>query len=293
MKFAPKTISAVLFRVLLFASGCAILCPAGRAAPLAKGQLLPELRLKNGTTLHEVTVVAVGSTTVIAKWTGGQGSIRLALLPDELRAGLAPAAPERAAAPVPPPTAGPAGTGSQVPSVEIPTEIKLTNGFVMHQSRVVRWQPEGVLVDYQGGTVLVLFINISPEQRAIFSARKDEALTQQAKADSRSASAQDTSVRDSEAQKAEEARAREQAEAKAEEIKNGMSSHYLVKGMTKEQVKESFGVPPDDKGDTFFYLARGHDKYGNSADRTLIFKDGVLMGWRDMRDGEPNGAVEH
>jgi len=69
--------------------------------------------------------------------------------------------------------------------------------------------------------------------------------------------------------------------------------HYLVKGMSKQQAIQAFGKPPDDTGDSFFYILRGHDKYGNAADRTLNFKDGVLAGWRDMRDGEPAGAVDH
>jgi len=290
---APKAMSAMNFRVLLIASGCAFLCAIGQAAPVAKGQLLPELQLKNGTTLHAVTIVAVGSTTVIARWDGGQGSIRLALLPDGMTAGLAPVAPV-APPPAPAPAAVPPGTDSQLSSVELPTEIKLTNGFVMHQSTVVRWHADGVLVNYQGGTVLVMFKNIAPEQGVIFVARRDEALLRQSKEDARMAGAPpDPAAAEAQAKEAEEARTREQAEANIEEIKNGLSFHYLVKGMTKQQVKDSYGVPQEDRGDTYFYSYRGLDKYGNSASRTLLFKGEILAGWRDMREGEPGGAVEH
>jgi len=293
VKNAPKAMPAISLRVLLIAAGCAMLCAIGQGAPVAKGQHIPELRLKNGASLHDVTVVAVGSTTIIAKWDGGQGSIRLAQLPDDLTAGLAQAAPQ-VPPPAAPPAAVPAASDAKVSSMELPTEIKLTNGFVMHNSSVVRWQADGVLVNYQGGTVLVLFKNISPEQRAIFGARRDEAMTQQAKADARMAGApRDPAAAEAQAKQDEEAKARVQAEAKAEEIKNGMSFHYLVKGMTKDQVRESFGVPQEDHGDSYFYIARGLDKYGNSANRTLTFKDDILVGWQDMREGEPKGAVTH
>ena len=281
-----------LRRALLlgFAVAGPLLAVISQAAPYARGQLIPELKLRDGTVLHGVTVTAVGSATVLAKWDGGRGSLPLAQLPDDLRADLtravekpeAPPAPVNPGSPVPPPE-----------SLELPAEIKLTSGFVMRQSRVIRWQADAVVVQYLGGTVPVRFANIAPEQRAIFEARKDEELGRQARDDARKELGEDQAAQDEQARQIAETQERERAEQKAEDIKNGLSNHYLVKGMTKEQVILAFGRPPDDKGDIFFYVSRGHDKHGNSADRMLVFKDGILVSWRDQREQETGGAVEY
>lgn len=277
----------------LVATACLLLaCPRSWAGEYAKGKLIPEVRLMNGTVLHDVTVVAVGTTTLVAKWDGGRGSLLLSQLPPEMRAELAPpppapAAPAPAAA-APAPTADPAAA-----TAELPTEIKLTNGFVMHRSEIKRWEPASVLVSYQGGIVSVRYANIVPEQRAIFEARKDEAIARQARDDASVSAADDSAERAEAAQRAKEAQAQDAADRKAEEIRNGISFHYLVKGMTKADVKQAYGRPVDDHGDVFVYIARGHDKYGNSADRSLTFQDGLLTGWRDQREGDPDGAVQH
>jgi hypothetical protein len=178
-------------------------------------------------------------------------------------------------------------------TAELPTEIKLTNGFVMRKSKVTRWDTNSVLVTYQGGIVSVRFQNIAPEQRAIFEARKDEELVRQAKEDAASNAGQTNSARDERVRQEAEAADQDAAAKKAEEIRNGITFHYLVKGMTKDQVILAFGKPPEANGETFFYPSRGHDKYGNSADRMLLFKDGRLASWRDQREGEPAGAVDH
>lgn len=263
------------------------------AAQYARGKLIPELRLKNGTVLHGLTVTSVGSTTVMARWDGGMGTILLTQLPDEMRTDLTPVVAVKPPAPEAPAAAVPATVDPKLASAELPTEIKLTNGFVMHKSSVTRWDKTSVLVTYPGGVVTVQFKNITPEQRAIFEARKDEALANQAKADAGTLAGQAAASGDEQASQAKAEADRDEAEKKAEEIRNGLSFHYLVKGMTKEQVIQAFGLPPDPTSDTFFYILRGHDKHGNAADRTLTFKDGVLASWRDMREGEPAGAVDH
>ena len=265
--------------------GCLALGASACGAAYARGQLIPELRLKNGVTLHAVTVVAVGSTTVVARWDGGMGSILLTQLPDDMRAALTPVAtakPAPAAAPAP--EAAPEAVDPKLASAELPKDIKLTNGFVMHKSKVTRWASDSVLVSYQGGIVTVRWKNIVPEQRAIFEARKDEALTRQAKEDAEAGTAQPAATPEEQNHQADEARAAEEADRRAEEIRNGISFHYLVKGMTKDDVKQAFGKPQDDHGDSFLYPSRGHDKYGNSADRTLTFTNGLLTSWRDARD---------
>lgn len=289
---ASQTTTLRCVRTLLFALSCTVLCASGRGAHYARGQLIPEVRLKNGVMLHAVTIVAVGSTTVVARWDGGQGSILLTQLPDDLRTELAPVVAVKPA-PAPEPTPPSVAVDPKLASAELPSEIKLTNGFIMHQSKVTRWEPDSVLVSYQGGIVSVRWKNIVPEQRVIFEARKDEALARQAKEDAAAGSGQVTAARDDQNRQADEAHAAEEAEKKAEEIRNGVSFHYLVKGMNKAEVKQAFGKPIDDHGDNFLYPSRGHDKYGNSADRTLGFKDGLLTSWRDARDQEPDGAVEH
>lgn len=98
------------------------------------GTVVPEVKLSSGTVLHEVKVVAIGTTTIVASWTGGRGTILLSELPPEMRDGLtSAAAPKLAAtsAPIQPAAAGAA-------SVELPSDIRLTSGFVMHRSVVTR-----------------------------------------------------------------------------------------------------------------------------------------------------------
>ncbi len=291
VNFAPLLRRHIRLAVVAMAS-CLVVCPAVWAGQYAKGKLIPEVQLKNGTVLHDVTVVAVGSTSVVAKWDGGKGAIPFSQLPPEMRSELAPPAP--VAAPVSPVAASAApAIDPAAASAELPTDIKLTNGFVMHRSTIKRWDTNSVLVSYPGGVVSVRFSNIAPEQRAIFAARKDEALARQAKEDANVPTTDDTAAREEEARRAKEAQERDEADKKAEEIRNGISFHYLVKGMSKADVKQAYGHPVDDHGDVFVYLSRGHDKYGNSADRSLTFQDGHLTGWRDQREGDPDGAVQH
>ncbi len=278
---------------MLIAVTYAVCAAAGQGAPYARGRQIPEVRLRNGTVLHDVTVVAVGATTIIARWEGGKGSILLTQLPDEMRADLAPAVVKSPVAAATASGVAAAPADPKLATAELPTEIKLTNGFVMHKSSVTRWDTNAVLISYQGGIVSVRLKNISPEQRVIFEARKDEALARQAKEDANSSVGQGAASQDEKGKQAGDDAAREEAEKRAEEISNGLSFHYLVKGMTKQQVIQAYGRPPTDSGDTFFYVLRGHDKYGNAADRMLVFKDGLLASWRDQREGEPNGAVDH
>ena len=58
------------------------------AEPLAKGQSLPELRLKNGTVLHHVRIVAVDPGFIMANWDEGRGNIPAAVLSEEIRRAL-------------------------------------------------------------------------------------------------------------------------------------------------------------------------------------------------------------
>ena len=288
----PKT-GGPAFCALLLLSGFLLAGVTVQGATYVRGQMVPEVRLKNGKVYHGFAVVAVGSTSVVARWEGGQGSIPMAQLPDAMRVDLTPPPPKPVASAAAAPLTPAAPVDPKLASAELPTEIKLTNGFVMHKSTVKRWAEHSVLVNYQGGIVTVQFKYIIPEQRGIFEARKDEAMARQAKEDAYTSAGQEIIGRAEDAKQLQEAQAKEEAERLAEEITKGVSFHYLVKGMTKDDVKQAYGRPVDDHGDIFLYPSRGHDKYGNSADRALMFRDGRLIAWRDQREGEPDGAVDH
>ncbi|MEO6874069.1 MAG: hypothetical protein ABI222_04535, partial [Opitutaceae bacterium] len=88
MKNAPHARILSSLRVLLVLAGFVLIATSELHAQYARGQLIPEVKLKNGTVLHDVTVVAVGSTTVTARWAGGRGSLALAQLPPDMRAAL-------------------------------------------------------------------------------------------------------------------------------------------------------------------------------------------------------------
>ena len=69
--------------IILFILG--MLCSVGYAASYTIGTVITELKLKDGRTLHNVTVLRADTSLVMAKWEGGRGTINSALLPDEVR----------------------------------------------------------------------------------------------------------------------------------------------------------------------------------------------------------------
>lgn len=295
----------------------------------AKEGVIPEVKMKDGTVYYDFRILAVHERSIEARWRGmpenvplnqlspglqarlqgGRDNVARSQLPPELQDVLDPALPNSGAASAPAPAA-----------TDLPTAIKLTNGFVMQQSTVMRWNKGSVLVRYLGGTVPVQFNNIVPEQRAIFVARESAALAEQAKKDVEQAAANGKSAL---ADRGERARAMFEAgelevhtepppgmsreeiakiergtnppqpwdNPDPEAIKQAIANHQLVKGMTKEEVRQSIGVPQtgyEKNSATFIYLDRGRDKYGNHVDRILTFnQDDVLMEWFDKRDGAP------
>ncbi len=62
---------------------------------------------------------------------------------------------------------------------ELPTDIKLKNGFVMKDCTILLWHPEGVRVKYVGGIVPVRFKDMDPADRALIEPHKEAALKQQ------------------------------------------------------------------------------------------------------------------
>ena len=261
-------------------------------------RVIPEVKLMDGTQLHNMTVRAVASDYIVASWDGGQGDILLTQLPHELRDFLvfeAGRKPGTAAETKPGVTAG-AAVESRA-NLRMPTEIKLTNGFVMHRSVVVRWEEHAVLVKYPGGIVWTQFQNIAPEQRASFELRKAEALAAQAKADAAQASVDRAISNVESAQEAKKAKWKEEDEQQDAAIREGLAGHYLVRGMTKDQVRQVMGTPQmSDVKDslTFVYPNRGLDKHGAAATRYVQFNQQmILTGWNDQRDNDFSGAVQH
>jgi len=293
VKHAPCLCRFGLVRVAFVVLGFMVGATFALGANYERGQVIPEVKLKNGTVLHEFKVIGIGATAVVARWAGGQGSIALTQLPQEMQAALAPAAPPKPAVASAPTQQAVAGA----PSVEVPADIRLTNGFVMHRSVVTHWDEDAVVVSYQGGIVPVQLKNIVPEQRAIFEARKPEALARQAKLAAAQAVATNESSQLGQARQEREALQIEEAEQRAAAINRGVAERYLVKGMTKEQARQAYagrGRGEDNRNSSILiYGDQGVDKYGNSADRTLFFdQNGILTDWTDQRGNELEGAVQ-
>lgn len=61
-----------------------------------------------------------------------------------------------------------------------PTELKLTNGAVLHKCEVVRWKTDSVVVRHVGGTDPIRFANIAADQRAEVEAARKAAIDAQA-----------------------------------------------------------------------------------------------------------------
>ena len=299
----------------------------------AKEGMIPEVKMKDGTVYYDFRILAVHERSIEARWRGMPDSLPL---PPQLQARLQGARDNVARSQLPPelqealdPVVSKPGAASEpAPAVttDLPTAIKLSNGFVMQQSQVLRWNKGSVLVRYQGGTVPVPFNNIVPEQRAIFVAREPDALIEQAKEDVVQAAANSKSEL---IERGERARAKLEAgelevhtepppgmsradianmgrgpnppqpwdDPNPEAIQQAITNHQLVKGMTKEEVRQSIGVPQtgyEKNSATYIYLGRGRDKYGNHVDRILWFnQDDVLTEWFDKRDSAPMSEAIH
>lgn len=254
-----------------------------------------EIRLKDGRRLNEFVIRKVGANYIEAGWRGGGGRIEFDLLPPEVLSQLTmtasspPIAIESQEAS--PPEAPKLTPPRPHTEVHLPSDIKLTNGFVMHHATVTRWEEQAVLVSYQGGVVLVQFKNIVPEQRAIIEAGRAEALAAQAQMGVTQDTVDQAASKLEAVKQAKAAQWKEEDESNAEEISKGLRDHYLVKGMTKDQVKEAFGSPPSG---TIIYRGRGLDKLGAVADRYLEYDNqGILRGWVDQSGNDWTNAVYH
>lgn len=252
------------------------------AAKSELNQVIPEVRLKDGTVLREVTFVSVGGSSITGKWAGGRGSVPLAQLPDALRADLTAVVPAKPATP-----GSAAGTAAASPAnpavgdaINLPTEIKLTNGFIMHQAKVVSWQADAMMVNYVGGKVLVKMDNISPEQRGVFEAHKVLVYARQARINAAKA-ARKSGQPAGPVEMSEEER--------AAVITTAIARHELVVGMTKKEVFLAIGAPERTATDEtapdyayWFYPGKGRNEKGAPCDRIVGFNKGILDGWKDQ-----------
>ena len=275
-------------RALLTGLAIALGAQAGEAAQFQLQRPIPELRLKNGTVLHSVTFVSVGASSITGKWDGGRGSIAMTLLPDEVRTDLVPATVAKsvdAPMPTPAPAPAPNTVGEAAPDVlkvPLPTEIELTNGFIMHQCKVVSWQGDAMTVNYVGGKVLIQLANVVPAQRALFVAHRDAVYARHARIEAAKAG---KTLPPAPASR----------DAGSAPIKAGIAAHQLVLGMTQEQVRMAYGLPNQtfkDPAATEFeywaYSGRGLDTNGAACDRLVGFNRGILDGWTDKSPGGRN-----
>lgn len=274
------------YRALLLVVAFGLCEQTGWAARFALQQPIPEVQLKDGTVLHGVTFVSVGEASITGKWAGGRGSIPLALLPDDVRGDLAPAKAGKAAAA--PPSGTPGVAESTVEPGKLPTDIKLTNGFVMHQAKVVSWRADAMTVDYVGGKVLVKFDDVVPEQRMVFVAQKIEVFARHTRNEAARAANNSAPGVGGPPAPAAASGGPSASDMKAL-IQAGIAAHQLVIGMTRPEVVQAMGMPDGTKSDPsapdyayWLYRGRGRDAQGAACDRIVGFDKGILDGWRDQ-----------
>lgn len=173
------------------------------------------------------------------------------------------------------------------------TEIKLTNGLVMRNCLFLQWNNDGMLVKYYGTTVPIKFAEIEPEQRKLFLDANAEAIklfreeTGLAIAPKHNGWVWMGPRRSIERNLESEAAA---AERKRDEIKDGVSWHQLVVGMTQDEVRKTMGANPSsvsgkEGNEIWLYDLRGYNPDGLSAAsqlcaKFLFFSHGKLSCWK-------------
>lgn len=196
----------------------------------------------------------------------------------------AKAAPRKAAPPLParPPLD---------PNGPPPTTLMLSNGAVLQQVVVLNWQPDAVLIQHRGGTVPIRLEYMAPPERAYFTANMQEALRRQNEAllnAARASAANEQMRANSEQQNAEEsARAADESAQQEAACEDAVSHRRLIIGMTKEQVRRSWGSPSrtttfdhggGETGVLWFFDGRGIDEHGVPANAGVgFFQEKVLV----------------
>jgi len=173
---------------------------------------------------------------------------------------------------------------------DLPTEIKLTNGFVMKDCTIVRWDADQITVKYVGGTVPVRFENIDPSDRVLIETSKVEALEKQHREDEKAAKAVATAEHKQDVHDQRDARKQAELDRKNAAIAAGLAEHRLVAGMTMEQVRSLFGPPLRSSSLTnvaasewWIYPGLGRDGNGVPTNLQIHFKAGIVTRWNNTQ----------
>jgi hypothetical protein len=173
---------------------------------------------------------------------------------------------------------------------DLPTEIKLTNGFVMQDCTIVRWDTDAITVKYAGGTVPIRFENIDPDQRELIESHKEAALKQQRIADEKAAKALAKAEHKQEIQEKRDERKQAEIDRKTAAIQEGLEQRRLVVGMTMDQVRGMFGPPLRsssltnvDASEWWIYPGLGKTGNGVPTNLQVHFKAGVVTRWNNTQ----------
>ena len=173
---------------------------------------------------------------------------------------------------------------------DLPTEIKLTNGFVMHDCTIVRWDNDVITVKYAGGIVPVRFENIDPDQRELIESNKEAALKQQRIADQKAAKVLAESEHKQDVREKRDERKQAEIDRKNAAIQAGLEQHRLVAGMTMDQVRGLFGPPLRSSSLTnvnasewWIYPGLGRDGNGVPTNLQVHFKAGLVTRWNNTQ----------
>jgi|ERR1035437_934613 outer membrane protein assembly factor BamE (lipoprotein component of BamABCDE complex) len=173
---------------------------------------------------------------------------------------------------------------------DLPTEIKLTNGFVMHDCTIVRWDPDVITVKYAGGTVPVRFENIDPDQREAIEFHREAALKQQRIGDQKAAKALAEAEHKQNLQEKRGERKQTEIDRKNAAIQEGLEQRRLVVGMTMDQVRSMFGPPLRSSSLTnvaasewWIYPGLGKDGNGVPTNLQVHFKAGLVTRWNNTQ----------
>lgn len=161
-----------------------------------------------------------------------------------------------------------------------PSEIKLVNGVTMRGVSPVRWDNDTIVLKHLGGVDRIRYDQIAEPYRSQVAKLKDGGMeTEQKKSAQLTAKAQEQE----QAKKEAEAIAAKE-KAKKEKMEDAMAHYQVIVGMTKEQVKKTWGEPSDygskyTSGSTtewWYYNGRGRNEKGQSTRVSLAFDEGVL-----------------
>jgi len=173
---------------------------------------------------------------------------------------------------------------------DLPTEIKLTNGFVMKDCTIVRWDTDQITVKYAGGTVPVRFENIDASDRVLIETAKAEALEKQHREDEKAAKALAVVEHKQDVHDQRDARKQAELDRKSAAIAAGLAEHRLVAGMTMEQVRSMFGPPLRSSSLTnvaasewWIYPGLGRDGNGVPTNLQIHFKAGIVTRWNNTQ----------